>query len=248
LFTALTHPAVGLLLLLIFAQQLAFGGVQQLLALFTLTNLGINASGNAIIFVFVGVIVVSVQGYYIGRWSRRFGDRRLIYGGLALLAVGLILLAFTPQRAVPWYSEAELREEMSGGRQLPGEMPVTENLAIDIPQESSRGWLGISWILLSMVPLAIGGGILQPAINSLITKRVESEEVGGMLGISVSFTSAANAFAPLIGGALFQVVGPRSPFLLGGILMALLLGLALRRLDAGREETGDPGLARGGGH
>ena len=248
LIAAVGHPAVGLLLVLIFAQQLAFGGFEQLLALFTLTNLGINASGNAIIFVFVGVIVVAVQGYFIGRWSRRFGDRRLVYGGLALLAVGLVLLAFTPQRAVPWYSEAELSEELSSGRQLPGETPPTEELSIDIPADSSRGWLGIAWILASMVPLAIGGGVLQPTINSLITKRVEPEEVGGMLGISVSFLSAANAIAPLIGGALFQVIGPRSPFLLGGILMALLLGLALWRLDAGREETVTPGLARGGGH
>ena len=230
-----------------FTQQLAFGGVQQLLSLFTLTTLGINASGNAIVFVFVGVIVVAVQGYFIGRWSRRFGDRRLVYGGLALLAVGLILLALTPRRAVPWYSEAELAAELSGGRQLPGEVPVTADLSIDIPPESSRGWLGLAWILVSMVPLAVGGGVLQPAINSMITKRVEPEEVGGMLGISVSFTSAANALAPLIGGALFQAVGPRSPFFLSGILMILLLVFALRRLDAGREEIVDGGLARGGG-
>jgi len=248
LFAALVHPAVGLLLLLMFTQQLAFGGVQQLLALFTLTTLGINASGNAIVFVFVGVIVVAVQGFFIGRWSRRLGDRRLVYGGLALLAVGLVLLAFTPRQAVPWYSEAELAEELSGGQELPGEIPVTQNLSIDIPQESSRGWLGIAWILISMIPLAVGGGILQPAINSLITKRVEPEEVGGMLGISVSFTSAANALAPLIGGVMFQVIGPRSPFLVGGIIMALLLVLALSRLDAGREEAVEPGMARGGGH
>jgi DHA1 family tetracycline resistance protein-like MFS transporter len=248
LFSALKHPAVGLLLLLIFAQQLAFGGFEQLLALFTLTNLGLNASGNTIIFVYVGIIVVAVQGYFIGRWSRRFGDRRLVYGGLALLAAGLILLAFTPQRAVPWYSEAELTSELNSGRQLPGEMPTTENLSIDIPEDSSRGWLGIAWILVAMVPLSIGGGILQPAINSLITKRVGPEEVGGMLGISVSFLSAANAFAPLIGGALFQLFSPRAPFLFGGIVMALLLALAVWKLGAGQEESAAPGLARGGGH
>ena len=44
--------------------------------MFTLSNLGLNASGNAVIFVYVGIIVVAVQGGLIGRWSRRFGDRR----------------------------------------------------------------------------------------------------------------------------------------------------------------------------
>ena len=248
LIKAISHPTVGILLVLIFAQQLAFGGFEQLLALFTLTNLGMNASSNAIIFVYVGIIVVAVQGYFIGRWSRRFGDRRLVYGGLALLTVGLTLLAFTPRQPAPWYSQAELTEELSGTRNLPGETPPVQDISVDLPDDNNNGWLGILWILVAMIPLSIGGGILQPAINSLITKRIEPEEVGGMLGISSSFLSAANAIAPLIGGILFQAVGPRSPFLAGGLLMGLLFILARRTIQPGREETAAAGLARGGGH
>jgi MFS family permease len=241
LLSALTHPTVGLLLMLIFMQQLAFGEFEQLLALYTLTMLGINASGNTIIFIYVGVIVVAVQGYFIGRWSQRFGDRRLVYAGLGLLAIGLTLLAATPRRAVPWYSEAELTEELNTGQQTSAEAPATDDLSVNIPPDASRGWLGLAWILAAMVPLAVGGGMMRPVINSLITKCVEPEEVGGMLGISVSFVSAANAIAPLIGGVLFQAIGPRAPFFFGGGLMIILLGLALWRLDAGREESGASG-------
>jgi len=247
LFKAVSHPTVGVLLVLIFAQQLAFGGFEQLLALFTLTNLGLNASGNAVVFVYVGVIVVAVQGYYIGRWSRRYGDRRLVYGGLALLSVGLLMLAFTPRQPAPWYSEAELTSELSSNRELPRETPPIQDVSVDLPDENDNSWLGILWLLVAMIPLSIGGGILQPAINSLITKRIEPEEIGGMLGVSTSFTSAANAIAPLIGGILFQAVGPRSPFFLGGLLMGLLWFLALRTVRAGREEEVGAGLARGGG-
>ncbi|MCC7358350.1 MAG: hypothetical protein IT317_02665 [Anaerolineales bacterium] len=50
------------MLVLMFGQQIAFGGFRQLLALFRLSQLGLNASGNSVIFVFVGVIVVAVQG------------------------------------------------------------------------------------------------------------------------------------------------------------------------------------------
>ena len=220
MITAVTHPTVGILLVLMFAQQLAFGGFEQLLALFTLSNLGFNASGNAILFVYVGIIVVAVQGYFIGKWSRRFGDRRLMYGGLALLTVGLLLMAFTPRQPTPNYSQAALQEELnSSGRDMTGEIPPTEDISVDLPPDDNNGWLGLIWMLVAMVPLAIGGGILRPAINSLITKRVEHQEVGGMLGISSSFSSAANAIAPLIGGIMFQAIGPRSPFLAGGILM-----------------------------
>ena len=249
MITAVTHPTVGILLVLMFAQQLAFGGFEQLLALFTLSNLGFNASGNTIIFVYVGVIVVMVQGYFIGKWSRRFGDRRLLYGGLALLGVGLLLMAFTPRQPTPNYSQAALEEELnSSGRDRTGETPPTENISVDLPPDDNNGWLGIVWMLVAMVPLSIGGGVLRPAINSLITKRVEYQEVGGMLGISSSFSSAANAIAPLIGGIMFQALGPRSPFLAGGILIMILLFIAVRAISPGREDTVAAGMARGGGH
>ena len=241
LLQAIMHPAVGILFVLIFFQQLAFGGFEQMLTLFTLSNLGFNASRNAIIFVYVGVIVVSVQGYFIGKWSQRFGDRRIIYGGLALLAVGLITLSMTPRQPLPNYSQAELQAEM-----IRDEATSTQDTAVELPDESNTGWIGLLWILAAMVPLAIGGGILHPAINSLITKRVEPLEVGGMLGVSASFLSAANALAPLLGGVLFQGLGPRSPFFLGGILMLILLGIAVRLVTPGQEENMAAGLVRGG--
>ena len=242
---AITHPAVGLLLVLMFAQQLAFGGFEQLLALFTLSNLGFNASGNAIIFVYVGVIVVAVQGYFIGKWSRRFGDRRLMYGGLGLLAIGLTLIAFTPRQPIPGYSQIALEQELSNGI---GETQPTENISVDLPGDANNGWLGLAWMLVAMIPLSIGGGVLQPSINSLITKRIDVSEIGGMLGISASFSSAANAVAPLIGGIMFQAIGPRSPFLAGGILMGILLIIAVRAITPGQEDNVEAGLARGGGH
>lgn len=248
LFEALRHPAVGLLLVLIFAQQVAFGGFEQLLALFTLTRLGLNASGNAVIFVFVGIIVVAVQGGFIGPWSRRFGDRRLVYAGLAALAVGLAMTALTPRQPMPGYTRTGLEAELAAsGDSSTFENPSTANVVVDLPPDGKNGWLGLGWILAAMIPAAIGGGILQPSINSLITKRIASGEVGGMLGISASLLSGANAVAPLLGGAIFQAFGSGAPFLAGGLLMALLFVFAVRLVRPGREEHAPSGLARGGG-
>ncbi|MFZ6029362.1 MAG: MFS transporter [Chloroflexota bacterium] len=245
LLAALRHPQVGLLLVLIFSQQIAFGGFEQLLALFTLSRLGLNASGNAIIFVFVGVIVVMVQGGFIGPWSRKFGDRKLIYGGLGLLAAGLALTALTPRQPMPSYSKAALQAELSASPGSRGhEVPATTNLAVELPSDEHRGWLGLAWILLAMIPAAVGGGVLQPAINSLITKRVEAADLGGMLGISASLLSGANAIAPLLGGAIFQGLGPSAPFLFGAGMLVLLLLFAVRTIKPGREAQAPAGLAR----
>ncbi len=235
---ALRHPEVGLLFGLMFTHQIAFGGFEQLLALFTLNRLGLNASGNAIIFVFVGVLVVAVQGGFIGPWSRKLGDRRLIYLGLAALAVGLTLTSLTPRQPLPGYSRTELENELgSSGDLRTLENPSTQDLKIELPPDTNNGWLGIGWILIAMIPAAIGGGILHPSINSLITKRSDRSEMGGMLGLSAAFLSGANAVAPLLGGAIFQALGSTAPFMMGGLLMGVLFILALRGIKPGTEES-----------
>ena len=96
-----------------------------------------------------------------------------------------------------------------------------------------------------MIPTGIGGGILHPAINSLITKRIAGNEIGGMLGISAAFFSGANALAPIIGGALFEALGSTAPFVFWGGIMAVLLYATLRYLKPGQEETVASGLVRG---
>ena len=216
---AIGYPGMALLLALGFAQQIAFGGFEQLLSLFTLNRLGLNASGNAVVFVFVGIVVVMVQGYFIGKWSRRFGDRKLIFLGLITLSVGLLLTAFTPSQPPPWYNKAEITQ------QLTSQTTSTSTIAIPLPEDVNKGLAGIGWLMLMMVPAGIGGGVLQPSINSMITKRVGANERGGILGISASLISAANIIAPLMGGVLFQVNGGL-PFIVWGVMMAILLIIA----------------------
>lgn len=230
--STMKKPLVGFLLVAIFIQQIAFGGFQQLLSLFTLSRLGLNASGNSVIFVFVGILIVSVQGYFIGKWSRKFGEKWLIRFGLIMVAAGLLLTSFTPRIPPPWYSQKAVAAELSGGRNMPGETPPTQQLQIDIPSDSQKGWLGLGWILLAMIPAAIGGGVLQPSINSLLTRNVSPVEIGGTLGISAALLSAANALAPVIGGAVFQSIGPSAPYWLGAVLTGILFLFSLKGLKA----------------
>ncbi len=229
---ALRRPAIGLLLVLMFVQQMVFGGFEQLLSLFTLTRLGLDARGNAVLFVIIGAVVVVIQGGMIGRWSRKYGDRWLIVMGLAALAAGMILMALTPNQAAPWYSREQVVLELTGsnGRTLPGETPPTQGLPVALPDDGNTGWLGIGWGLAAMIIASIGGAVLSPAINSSITRRVDPFEVGGTLGISASFVSAANALAPVVFGALFNWLGSTAPFLIAGLLTAVLWWVAARSI------------------
>lgn len=223
---AFSIPLVAFLLLLMFTQQIAFYGYENLFPLFSLHRLGLNAAGNSMIFVFIGVVLVVVQGRAIGPLSRKYGERKLIIAGLTLLGIGLILSAITPSIAVPGYSQEQLLEEL-------GKQSSEQSIAVTIPDGSQIGWLGIGWLMLASVPATVGAGILGPSINSLITKQIPGDQVGATLGVSAAFVSGANALTPILGGALFQFLGSTSPFLLGGILLLILLIPAVTRITVG---------------
>jgi len=219
---AIKRPQVGILLILMAAQQLAFGGYEQFFSLFTLNRLGMGATDTSGLFVFAGLFIVVIQGGFVGRWSKKYGDRWLVMVGLSALSVGLILTALTPQIPVWWYNQTKIMAEVAGN--------TTRSINVDLPPEASKGWLGIVWMLVASVPAALGGGVLHPAINSLLTKSVDSNETGGMLGISSSMYSLGNAVAPLFYGTLFGLFGAPVPFILGGILLGVLWVIATRRV------------------
>ncbi len=231
MFQALSRPTIGFLLVLIFFQQVAFGGYEQMFSLFTLERLGMDATSTAGLFVVAGLFIVVVQGGFVGRWSKKYGDRWLVMMGLSTLALGLILTATTPRVPVPWYDQAKVTAGLKGQSQ--GGLPAgssSRNINVNLPDESNKGWFGILWLLAGSFPAALGGGVLQPAINSLITKAADRSETGGILGISSGFLSAANAIAPLFYGSLFQWLGAPVPFFLGGLILAVLWLVAMRRV------------------
>ncbi len=216
---ALNRPTTGFLLIIMFFYQIAFGGYEQLFSLFTLTRLGMDARDTAALFSLAGVLIVVIQGGLVGRWSRVKGDRWLVLMGLGALAVGLIGTALTPAVPVPWYEKAKVLESMAGQ----GAFHVSiQSINITLPDETAKSWFGIIWLIVASVPAALGGGVLHPAINSLITKTADKSEVGGALGVSTAAYSAANAVAPLFYGALFQWFGGPVPFFVGGLILAIL--------------------------
>ncbi len=227
LWRGILHPLVGILLILVFVQQLAFGGFEYFFSLFTLSRLGLDASANAALFVWVGVILVAVQGGLVGPWSKRFGDRRVMLAGMALLALGLALSAMTPMLPPPWYNPEAVAATLRQGSQ-------EANIAL--PPATPVGWFGFAWMLLAQIPTAIGAGVLQPTLNSLITKRVAPNEVGGMLGLATSMLSGANFLAPLLAGTLFQFGGAGAPFWASALLTAILWVFATRAVKPTRAE------------
>lgn len=222
----LFNRRVNVLLLLMFAQQVIFFGFESLLGLFTLNRLGLLGMGNALIFILVGGVLVVVQVRFIGKWTARYGEARMVTGSLALLAIGLILMAGTPQQPHPLYVREVAEFDLRASTDSSSTEAIIGDIGVELPPNGNNGIGGVLWLVVAIIPLSIGSGLIRPSLNSLLTQRVNESEYGSILGVSSSFVSSANAVAPLIGGYVFQHYGATMPFLIGGVLMLLLVMLS----------------------
>jgi MFS transporter, DHA1 family, tetracycline resistance protein len=87
------------LMLLFFLVMFCFSIMEATLALFCQASFGFGPRATSGLFTYVGVLLVVVQGVLLGPLARRFGDRRLIVAGIALMALGLVLLPVPPTAA-----------------------------------------------------------------------------------------------------------------------------------------------------
>jgi len=216
------RPQINWLLALMFMQQIVFFAFESLLGLFTLSRLGLLGQGNALVFIFVGFVLVWVQVRLIGRLSRKYGERKLVLAALAFLAIGLIFIGLTPEQPHPFYIRNKARYELEALAPDATEAIIGQ-IDITLPTEDNRGIGGLLWFLVGIVPVSVGAGLIRPGLNSLMTKRVSRQEYGTILGLSAAFVSLANAAAPLLGGLIFQMQGSSAPFAIGGLVMTILL-------------------------
>lgn len=95
---AAKHPYLWLLLAMTFLQITAFGSMEQVFALFfqAQLNLGLEEAGakTAMALVYVGLISLVIQGFFIRRWAPRFGERKLLLVGLLLFSSGMLFMPY----------------------------------------------------------------------------------------------------------------------------------------------------------
>lgn len=98
LAVALSHPKMGLLLLIFFCSVFAFANLEATFALFVekASRFSYTARETGYLFAYMGVLTSLMQGGLIGRLARRFGERRLVATGTLMLASGLAAIPLAP--------------------------------------------------------------------------------------------------------------------------------------------------------
>jgi DHA1 family tetracycline resistance protein-like MFS transporter len=85
-------------------------------------------------------------------------------------------------------------------------------------------------MLLVLLPLFGGAWIVNTVVTSGITKVVEPEEIGGMLGVSNAMESISRVISPAIGGFLFGSIGMWAPGVFSAIMILWAVWLAYRQI------------------
>jgi len=91
---ALAQPVLARLLAVFFLVILAFSGMETTFAWWAIAQFGWGPRPIGFVFFYVGVLSALMQGGLIGPLTKRFGEERLMMGGLALIALGLLVLPF----------------------------------------------------------------------------------------------------------------------------------------------------------
>lgn len=100
-------------------------------------------------------------------------------------------------------------------------------------------------LVVATAPLAIGSGLSQPSLASLLSRFARADDQGGTLGIGESAAAVGRVIGPVSGTWTFKNVSMAFPYLVGAALMLVgaLLGAALRPTGTSRKELADAGAA-----
>ena len=92
---ALADPGIRVILAMSFLATFVFAGMETTFAMWSRRQFGWGPEQNGYLFAFVGALTALIQGGLVGRLARAFGERRLVAVGSALLAAGMLLIAFS---------------------------------------------------------------------------------------------------------------------------------------------------------
>ncbi len=145
--------------------------------------------------------------------------------GLNFMAVGVVSVisqAFLTGRLARRFGEANV---LAFGACLFGVSLVAQVAA-------ARLMTGHDWIVPVITACtAFGMSLTMPNVSALISRSVDPDRQGQMLGLNMASGSIARILGPIVAGAIYSGLGPNWPFLIGALFA---IPAAIMALNAGR--------------
>jgi MFS family permease len=110
---------------------------------------------------------------------------------------------------------------------------------------ASRMWPDADWMVPAIMAVGASGmAMTMPNLSALISRSVDPDRQGAMLGLNMASSSIARIFGPIIAGAIFSQIGHDWPLIIGAALtipaavMAINAGRAFRKRQAATASAG----------
>lgn len=94
-FKTIADPRLRVALALFFISTFAFANMEATLVLFSERVFKFGITENSLMFTYIGLLMVFIQGGLIGRLSKRLSEKSLVCAGSLLTAAGLLLIALS---------------------------------------------------------------------------------------------------------------------------------------------------------
>lgn len=94
-------------------------------------------------------------------------------------------------------------------------------------------------LMVSVTFMCLGMAFSSPTQSAIATNIVPAARIGAFLGLCHGASSLGRVLGPAWGGPIFENMGPDWPYLIGGGIMLLTLGLTLRLRQVLRPGDGD---------
>ena len=88
----------------------------------------------------------------------------------------------------------------------------------------------IWFLMIALLPLAVGGGVLSTVNRSLLSKSVKPAQIGGALGLSTAIESMNGIIAPVLGGLLVTALGTWAPGVAAALILTIVTFFVWKRI------------------
>lgn len=166
-----------------------------------------------------------------GLWAQNrfgWGPRQLSLAFASVAVTAALAQAFVTGRLTRRYGEATM---LAAGLAI---------ISLTLALQPLGAGMNRSIVLLALT--VFGQALALPNISALISRTTSPDRQGAMLGLNMSVGAASRAIGPIVGGALFSVVGPDAPLYAAAVAVAPAILLSWQAEEAARrmrqKETG----------
>ncbi len=158
-----------------------------------------------------------------GLWAQNrfgWGPRQLSYAFAAVAVTAAVAQGFLTGRLTRRYGEAVM---LAAGLTI---------ISVTLALQPLGAGMNRSIVLLALT--VFGQALALPNISALISRTTSPDRQGAMLGLNMSVGALARAIGPVMGGALFSIVGADAPLYAAAVAVAPAILLSWQAEEAAR--------------